>query len=468
MSERDAAVGHAILGGAAAVFVAIGAPVVWRGAPLADDYNNCLAPIEQGLGAFLAQSWERLGMVRPARFLEILLTTGVCQTLPFGVAIAVPMALTLGLALLARGLLRDVGLASPWPEVAGALWLLQPLGTEAALWPAALHVPLGLALGLGALRLHHRGRHGWAALAALGAALSVEQVILALPLCAWLLIPPPQRRRAAATASGVAAAVLVVFALWPGADARLDAGLAERIAGLVSDPTWYVAFPAVGLGLHSIPLAVRWALPWSVAILAAGVVLGVLAARRLPPGAGLDRQQTRRGTVAVAAVVALANAPVLLAVPRQGSPRVFTPTWLVLAVAVAVFGSRVRWQQPSLPGAATGLFAAGAALSLALSVSVRLASADFAEQATERIAAAVPPGADVAVCGVQRTVTEPAPRGAFAVHELIYEWAAADALAYHTGQRATFHLAGELWGRACPDPVDVDAVFSFDELMTRP
>lgn len=460
--------GRLVLGGAAAAVVAVAAPVIWRGAPLADDFNNCLAPIEFGLGGFLAQSWDRLGMVRPARFLEIVLTTGVCQTLPFGVAIAVPLALTLVVALLAVGLLRDLGVPGPWPEVAGALWLLQPLGTEIALWPAALHVPLGLALALGALRLHHRGRHGWAAVAGVAAALSAEQVILALPLCAWLVTPRPQRRRAAGTAAGAMAGVLTAFVLWPGADARLDAGLGERLSGLVADPGFYVGFPAVGIGAHSIPLAVQWALPWSLLVLAAVAGLGVLAARWVPSGAGLDGRGFLRGAVAVGAVVALANAPVLLAVPRQGSPRLFAPTWLILTVAAAVLAGRVAWRRTRLLGGLAGLFGAGAILSLALSVSVRLASADFTERSAERIAAAVPDGGDVAVCGVRRTVTEPAPRGAFAVHELVYDWAADDALAYYTGQRATFHLAGDVWQRPCPDAAEVDAVLSFDDLVAAP
>jgi hypothetical protein len=463
MTARRA--GRVVLAGTAAVFVAVGAPVVWRGAPLADDFNNCLAPIEMGLGGFLAASWERLGMVRPARFIEILLTTGVCRTLPFGVAIAVPLLLTLGVALLARGLLRDLDLPAPWPEVGAALWLLQPLGTEAALWPAALHVPLGLGLALGALRLHRRGLHALAAVAGLGAALSVEQVILALPLAAWLVTPERERRRAAATSAGVAVLVLTAFALWPGTDARLAAGLAERVAGLVAAPSFYVTFPAVGLGVHSIPLALGWALPLSLAVLVCGAALGLLVARRLPPGPGLDRGRTLRMMAAAAAVVAFANVPVLLAVPRQGSPRVFTPTWLIVVLAVTVLGAYVRWRRPVLVGMPAGLFAAGAVLSLALSVSVRLASADFAEQAAQVIAEAVPDGSDVAVCGVRRTVVEPAPRGAFAVHELIYDWAADDALAYHTGQRASFHLAGELWETPCPDAGSVDALFTFDELL---
>jgi hypothetical protein len=457
--------GGVVLGGAAAVFVAIGAPVVWRGAPLADDFNNCLAPMELGLGGFLASSWDRLGMVRPARFLEILLTTWVCQTLPFGFAIVVPLLLTLAVALLARNLLRDLGVPAPWPELAAALWLLQPLGTEAALWPAALHVPLGLALALVALRLHHRGVHGWAAAAGLAAALSVEQVILALPLAAWVVAPAAERRRAAATSAGVALAVLTAFAIWPGTDARLEAGVVERVAGLFGDLTFYVAYPAVGVGAHSIPLAVIWALPWSLAALAVGVVVGAAAGRRLPIATRPGRSSLIPQSVAVGVMVLLANAPVVLAVPRQGSPRVFAPTWLILAIALPALAAHVPWRRRSWLGAGAGLFAAGAVLSLALSVTVRLASADFTEQWTQTVAAEVPDEGDVAVCGIRRTVTEPAPRGAFAVHELVYDWAAEHALAYYTGVRASFHLAGELGPGTCPGPDTVDAVFSFDELI---
>jgi hypothetical protein len=159
------------------------------------------------------------------------------------------------------------------------------------------------------------------------------------------------------------------------------------------------------------------------------------------------------------------NAPVLLTVPHEGSPRLFTPTWLLLVVALASLASRVRWRRPSLLGAAGGVFAAGAVLSLALSVSVRLASADFTERAAHLLAARLPDRAQVAVCGVHRTVTTPAPRGAFAIHDLLYDWAARDALLYYTGRRATFHLAGELWDRPCPDAAKVDAVITFDELL---
>ncbi|MDP9022184.1 MAG: hypothetical protein M3N57_05670 [Actinomycetota bacterium] len=457
--------GVAILAGTAVMFVAVGMPVVWRGAPLADDFNNCLAPREIGLDGFLAASWDRLGMVRPARILEILVTTGVCQTIPFGVAIAVPLVLTMAMALLVRGLLRDLGASAPWPDVGGAAWLLQPLGTEAALWPAALHVPLGLAFALAALRLYRRRRHGWAALATLAAAFSVEQVILALPVAAGLLTPASDRRRAAAVSAAVVGAALTMFALWPGSDPRLHAGFVDRVLTLAEDPTFYVAYPAVGLGLHSIPLATRWTLPWSVVALAGAAAFGMLGARRLPRGSGLAPRDAAWGVVAVSVLVVLANVPVVLAVPRQGSPRLFSPTWLILVVAAAELASRLRWRRPELFGAAGGMFAAGAVLSLALSASVRLVNADFTEHSAELIAATVPDGGSVAVCGVRRTVTEPAPRGAFAVHDLIYEWAAEDAVAYYTGRRVTFELAGELWQRPCPDAADVDAVVMFDQLV---
>ena len=60
---------------------------------------------------------------------------------------------------------------------------------------------------------------------------------------------------------------------------------------------------------------------------------------------------------------------------------------------------------------------------------------------------------------------QPAPRGAFAVHDFIYEWAAERAVVYYTGRHATIHLAGELWNRPCPTVPAVDAVIGFDELL---
>ena len=458
--------GRAIFWASIFAFGAIATPVVWRGAPLADDFNNCVAPLELGLGGFLKASWQQLGAIRPARFLEILVTGSICGSLPFGLAILVSLLLTVAIAFLARGVLRDLGTSALWANVGGALWLLQPLGTEAGLWPAALHVPLGLALALIAVRLYRRGRLGWGAVANLGAALSVEQVILPLPLAAWLVAPAGERRRAAAASAAVAAAVLGSVMLWPGANPRLRVGILERISGLAADPSFYVGFPAVGMGIHSIPLAVWWALPWSVLVLALGAVMGWLigphlaAANRTVP-----RRDLLRGLIAFTAVIVLANVVVVFAVPQQGSPRVFAPTWLVLAVAAGAGGAAVRWRRTRLLGAAGGLFAAGVLLSLMLSVSVRLRSADFTVRAAGLVAARTADGGRVAVCGVRRTVVQPAPRGAFAVHEFIYEWAAERALQYYTGRHATIVLSGELWNRPCPSIPDVDAVISFDELL---
>jgi hypothetical protein len=113
------------------------------------------------------------------------------------------------------------------------------------------------------------------------------------------------------------------------------------------------------------------------------------------------------------------------------------------------------------------MFAAAALLSLTLSVWVRVESAGFTESASRQIAAEIDDGSRVGLCGVKRTVVEPAPRGAFSVHEFIYDWAAREALLYYTGERAEFSLAGELWSDPCPNTVDVDRVIAFASLVER-
>ena len=222
----------------------------------------------------------------------------------------------------------------------------------------------------------------------------------------------------------------------------------------------------MGLGVHSVPLAVQWALPWSVVVLVLGATAGSLVGPALAAATqAVSTRDFRRALLTVVAIIFLANVVVVAAVPQQGSPRVFTPTWLVLALAAAAGSASVRWRRPRLMGATGGLFAAGAVLSLAFSVSVRLQSADFTERATRVVAARVRDRGSVAVCDVRRTVVQPAPRGAFAVHEFIYEWAAERALVYYTGRHATIQLAGELWNRTCPSVPTVDVVIDFDELM---
>ena len=459
--------GRAVLGTAVCAFVAVAVPVVWRGAPLADDFNNCVAPQELGLLGFLSSSWQQLGAIRPARFLEILITAGVCRSLPFGVAIAVSILLTLAVAWLARGILRDLGIPAPWANVGGALWLLQPLGTEAGLWPAALHVPLGLAAALAALRLYRRGRTGWAAVANLAAVLSIEQVILPLPMAAWAFTPAGKRRRSAVTSGIVGLGAIATFLLWPGRNPRLHVTLAERLNGLIADPAFYVGFPGVGVGAHSIPLAVEWAFPWSALVLAVGAAVGWRIGPHLADATNaVSIHDFRRALLTIVSIIVLTNVIVVLAVPQQGSPRVFTPTWLVLAIGAAAAAGSIRWRRPRLTGAAAGLFAAGAVLSLAFSVYVRLRSADFTEHAATLLAARVREHGSVAVCDVRRTVVQPAPRGAYAVHDFIYEWAAERALVYYARRHVIIQLAGELWDRPCPSVPAVDLVMDFDDLVT--
>jgi hypothetical protein len=105
-------------------------------------------------------------------------------------------------------------------------------------------------------------------------------------------------------------------------------------------------------------------------------------------------------------------------------------------------------------------------LSIAFSVSVRMDSASFVELTAETIAVRTDDGNVVGVCGVRRTVVEPAPRGAFAVHDFIYDWAAQDAVRYYTGRRVTFRLGGGTLGSPCLDDEAVDVGFDFNRLVS--
>ena len=444
--------GRLLFAAASVALLAVSMPVILRGAPLADDFNNCLAPQELGLAGFLSQSFDRLGLIRPARFVEILLTTGVCQNLPFGVAITVGLSVTLGIAFLLRRLLRMLGSPAPWPDVAAALWLLQPLGLEAALWPAALHVPLGLAAALGCL-IAHRSRRLWTGLLlGLAAMLSLEQAILALPLAAWLVTPADLRRRVAIAMTALSAAVVAAYLLVPGNDPRLSADATTRVGGLFTDIGFIVRFPAAGIGAESIPLAVRWALPVSIAVLAAGAAAGWLWGSRMwlaPPST--VRPSNIRSLIAITLLIVLINVPVLLSQPRQGSPRIFTPTWLVLAAVAGLLLARLRWNGRSFVAAFIGLYLGGAVLSLALSAWVRVENADVVEHASREIAERTSDGDQVTLCEVPRAAVAPAPRGAFAVQDYLYDWAAEDALRYYTGRQATFRIHPADGRQGCPE-----------------
>jgi hypothetical protein len=469
---RAATAGRWLLIVVAALFVGVVTPVVMEGAPLADDYYTCLRPVEDGsYGPYLHESWDRLGTVRPARFLEIGVIAGLCQRVPFGLVILIPLLLKLAVAVLLRGLLRDLRLPAPWPDVGAALWLLEPLGTEAALWPSALHIPLGLGLAIGAMRLYRRGRLGWAMLLTVGACLCVEQLIFAFPLAAWLITPPQHRRRALALTAAIVAVVLAVYAARPGADFRTAVPLTRRAEAFFVHPEWYLIFPATGLGLHSGLAALLWAFPFSLAVLAAGAAAGAGTGPELLAGAvgpGLERRTLLRWGLRVAALLLLVNLPLIMTLPRTYTPRTFTPSWLVLDVVAAVALSRVnwrKWRRPRLAGAVGGVFAAIALLSLALSVSVRVQTAEFTKASSRWLAAHVPEGGTVEVCGVPRNAVEPAPLGAFALHEFHWEVDAQDAVRYYTGHTITVRRAGRYWPRPCPSSPRADVTLTFAELQ---
>jgi hypothetical protein len=452
----------------AGLLLLVVAPVVIQGGLLADDYILCERPRHEGYVPLLHEIWQDSGIVRPARFIDLLLISKTCTRIPYGFVILVPLALKFAAGFLLYGLLRDLGLSAPWPEIGFALWLLEPVGTEAALWPAAVHVLLGLVLGLAALRLYRRGSLGWAALASLGAALSVEQVIFALPLAVWLTTPREQRGRATSVAAGVVTLVILAYATWPGENERQALTLAERWHNVVAKRVWYLAFPAAGLGLYSGAIGFVWALPYSVAVVLVAAFTGARLFPRLLTAQTAPRLETHaavRAILAVGILIVLVNLPLI--VTEVGySARTFTPTWLVLSGAVAVGAARVSWRRVRLVGVLAGTFAAFALLSLALSVSVRVRTDAFNRAAAQWIADRTKNGAVVAVCDVDRTVANPAPLGAFHLHEFHSTWGAW--IEYHTGRVVEIRRSGErYWGSRCPDLHGADLVISFPQLVNE-
>lgn len=449
----------------AGVLLAIALPVVINGAPLADEYHLCTRPLrEGGFGPYVADYLETTGVVRPAKFVEMFLIGGLCSRVPFGLIILVPLALKFTVAFLLLGLLRDLDLRAPWPEIGAAAWLLEPLGTEAALWPAALHVLLGLAFAVAALRLHGGGRHALATLATFGAFFSVEQAIFALPLAVWLVVPPERRRTATVVTAVAALTVIAAYSGWPGENPRQAMTLAQRLEAAVSKGQWYVLFPLVGVGAHSGALGVLWAFPASLALIAAGAWGG---SRLGPILLATDGPQVRphRGWWALAfgGLLALVNLP--LVVTEVGySARTFTPTWLVLCGALALVGPRIRWRRVRLVGGLAGTYAVIAVLSLALSASVRVETVAFNETALAWLAEQTEDGDVIAVCDVDRTAVEPAPLGAFHLHAFhsVYD----GAINYHTGRVAEMRRSGErYWGARCPDLTGADVVVDFPDLQ---
>jgi hypothetical protein len=173
-----------------------------------------------------------------------------------------------------------------------------------------------------------------------------------------------------------------------------------------------------------------------------------------------------RTLITVALLIVLVNVPVLLSQPRQGSPRIFTPTWLVLAAVAGLWLGRASWNGRRVAAALAGLYLSGAVLSLALSAWVRMETADVVEQVSREIAERTADGDLVTLCEVPRAVVAPAPRGAFAVQDYLYDWAGGDALRYYTGRQATFRIQQTDGEDGCPES-DAALAVPFDALRER-
>jgi hypothetical protein len=471
-STTDTKSGVALLFIVASLFLLVVLPVVVRGAPLRDDFDVCLSPRwTSGPERMLSELWPEWGAVRLlGRFIEQSIIADLCGAVPFGTIIFIPLVTTFAVGFVLRGLLYDLGVPTPWPEIGTALWFLQPLGTEAALWPVALHIPLGLLLALVALRLYARGRLAPAAVSGLAASWNLEQVLFALPLAVWVATPERHRRRATIVSSVVFIVLLATFMRWAGASTRTAVPLTDRALAIVTDPLWYVRFPAIGTGAVSILLAVRWAFPWSVLALAVGGLLGVRfgpALIRRQSSAHWQNDARLRFALALAALGFLISLPMMVTLPHEHGPRVFTPVWLLLASFAAVGGSQIAWRRVRLAGALGGLFAAGALLSLAFSVWVRLETADFTEAASRWIGGQVREGDRVVICDVPRTAVSPAPNGPFALHDFHEIWSAEGAIQYYSGRRVQVDRSGVYWDPNCANLLPADLVVSFEDLRRR-
>jgi len=444
------------------LFVAVTLPVVLNGAPLLDDFGRCVDPQKAG---YWQDHWKSQGIFRPATSIEIVLTNSLCRTVPFAFVILIPWLLTIGIAFLTRIFLRDVGVPSPWSEFGAGLWLLAPLGSESALWPSAFHVTLGLGLALLALRSFHKGRIFWGALLGLGSYLSVEQTIFVLPLAAFLVSPRDKRVRALVSSAVLSMGVLLAYSRWGGTTFGLAVSLPQRLENVFRGAQDYVIMPGIGFGAQSIPAAVRWAFPISVLALALGVVVGwTIFPKLLRSTRSAERLRMRQALVALALIV-LINVPVALAFPHRHSPRIFTPTWLALALFAAIAGSWMHWKRPRLAGAAAGALIAGALLSLALSSWVRIETSLLVEEAMRKIAAQSPEGGVVAVCGRTKTLVQPAPNGDFSLHEFMGH--PDEAYEYYTGKTAEIRVGGYAAPSRCPDTTGVDVIFDFHDLVGR-
>jgi hypothetical protein len=259
--------------------------------------------------------------------------------------------------------------------------------------------------------------------------------------------------------------VLLAYSRWGGTTFGLAVSLPQRLENVFRGAEDYVIMPAIGLGAQSIPAAIRWAFPISVLALALGLVVGSTIFPKLLRSTGSAERLGMRQALLALGLIVLINVPVALAFPHRHSPRIFTPTWLALALFAAIWGSRMHWKRPRLAGAAAGALIAGALLSLALSSWVRIETSILVEEAMNKIAAQSPEGSVVAVCGVTKTLVQPAPYGDFSLHEFISH--PDEAYEYYTGKTAQIRVGGYGAPSRCPDTKGVDAIFDFHDLVGR-
>ena len=466
--RRGDLLGRALLLVVAAAVLLVSLPVMIEGAPLHDDYLSCLSS-QEGLVEFLGETTDFYGLVRPARLLEISTISGLCHTVPFGFVIAIPLALTLLCALLLRRLLLDLDIPAPWPHVAASAWLLYPLGTESSLWPSALHIPLGLCFSLAALLCFRRARVTIGVLLTFASVLSMEQLLFALPIAAFLVSPRPTRRKATIASGIVCLFVLSVYAAGSGQDPRAATSVADRFRNVFSGLDFYVLSPPAALGGYSVPAGVLWAFPWSLIALVAGGAFGAFIGRQVAAPARYESAPLLPAIAWGLALLAAVNLPLAVTLPHQDSPRVFAPTWMILAVGIGVLGPRLLVRRGFIVAALAGMLAAGALISQAFSVWVRVETATSTERAFTFLSERVPEGGVIAMCNVQRSVIDGAPPGDFAAHEFLGDGTlqtefAEPAFLYHSGRRAEFRLPG--LQEECPDTEDADIVVDFARLLS--
>ena len=93
-AEMLGRVGRALLLTTVIAVTLVALPVIVRGAPLADDYAACVDVARRGLVDHITWMFGFTGMVRPARYLEVVLIGSLCGRVHLGLVIAVPFALT--------------------------------------------------------------------------------------------------------------------------------------------------------------------------------------------------------------------------------------------------------------------------------------------------------------------------------------------------------------------------------------